>query len=130
MNDLIKIHDRQQHSGTGTAIAMPAKLGEDARMFLNASLSASTRRNYKAQFKVWCTWCDANERPILPSNPGDVANFVSERATAGQSVSTIRLSLAALRFANEAKGHEFNAKPPLISTVMKGITRKSNEIPK
>jgi len=70
----------------------PDALGDVARGYATNSKSESTRRNYRAGFAEFASWCQANGRESLPATPGTVADYLSALAERGaKAVNTICL---------------------------------------
>ena len=82
---------------TSAAAQPPAVLSEAARRYINASARPNTRRAYAAQLRQWMAWCEQNGRPAFPADTSDVANYLAERGSVGQSVSTLRTVVAAIK---------------------------------
>ena len=122
-------------------LVQAARLSPQARAFAAAALSAHTRRTYAAQWATWLAHCQSKSLRALPARPEDVANWLAVRATsgapggrralaarAGQSLSTLRLAVAALRLARKAKGLGFDSRHPAIALVLRGIARTHAEV--
>jgi site-specific recombinase XerD len=118
MADIIKRPDAQS----------PALLTEAAERYLRESLSPHTRRTYKGQMTRWQEWCERHEIDPWSGNTAGIVNYLSERANAGQAVSTIRTALAAIKFGHDAQGVHFDSRAPAIVKVLRGITRTSNRL--
>ena len=101
-----------------------------AEQYLRESLSQNTRRAYRAQISKWVEWCAQKRVEPWPADLVQVVNYLSERADAGQAVSTIRTAVAAIRFSHEAQGLPFDSRALAIVKVLKGITRTSGKIAK
>ena len=86
----------------------------------------NTQRAYRAQLRQWLAWCEREGVEALPANPVHVANHIAERGSAGQSPSTLRTVVAAIKTAHEAKDLHFD-KTPVILKTLRGL---SNAIPR
>jgi site-specific recombinase XerD len=104
------------------------ELSDTARRYALASLRPNTRRAYATQLALWLEWKSATD--LSPADPADVANYVSERAAAGQSVATLRTIVAAIKSGHEAKGWSFDSTASVITKVMRGIANSSRRLPK
>lgn len=109
---------------------LPAELTEAAETYLRESLSPNTRRTYRAQIERWAEWCAEKDIEAWPADLTAVVNYLSERANAGQSTSTIRTALAAIKFGHDAQGLPFDSRAPAIVKVLRGIARTSNKLQK
>ena len=94
---------------------LPAILSPAAEAYLRAALSDNTQRAYRAQIVRWTEWCAEKGGKAWPADLVVVVNYLSERADAGQAVSTIRTAVAAIKFAHEAQGLPFNRPSYLIA---------------
>ena len=96
-----------------SATALPL-LSDQAREFIGQSARPNTRRAYAAQLKQWLAWCEDQGLAPFPADPTRVANYLSERAVKGQSVSTLRTVVAAIKAGHDAQGLQFDTKAPAI----------------
>ena len=88
------------------------------------SKSPGTRRAYSSAMRTFSAWCAANGQPHLPTSPSVVAAFLTERANAGFSFSTLTVALAAIRDAHLAGGHRDPTAHRGVTTVMAGLRRR------
>ncbi len=125
------------------ALALPSgqvALSEAARDFAKASLAKNTRRAYAAQWKLWEEHCEATAQISIPANATAVANWISLRATSGQSagkrgrdgaagqaIATLRTAVAAIKAIHEAHGLRFDAGAADLRMTLKGIQRERAE---
>ncbi|MEQ8822965.1 MAG: tyrosine-type recombinase/integrase [Filomicrobium sp.] len=106
-------------------VVAPAKLTDTAKSFAKASKADNTRRAYAAQWSKWLAYCEVNgidREP--PARAEDVANWIAERASDGQSVSTLRTAVAAIKAIHTATGLQFDSTAPAIKMVMAGVVRQ------
>lgn len=108
----------------------PRALTQATREFIGASVRPNTRRAYAAQLKAWMAWCERSGRLAFPADPCDVANYLAERGAAGQSVSTMRTIVAAVRAGHDAKGLPFNSVAPVIGRTLQGIRNLNPRLPR
>ena len=88
------------------------------------SKAPGTRRAYASAMRTFSAWCTANGQPCPPTNPGVIAAYLTERAEAGYSVSTLTVALSAIRDAHLAGGHRDPAAHRGVTTVMAGLRRR------
>ncbi len=98
-----------------------ANLKEQARSFAGASVSKNTRRAYRAGWQDFSSWCTETELEPLPASPDTVALFLTARSS--QTVSTLRVKLAAIQAAHKTAGHHLDTSHPVIDRVWAGIRR-------
>ena len=87
------------------------------------SRSDSTRRVYESLWRGFATFCEDRSIDALPSNPATVALFLSQRALARVSVSTLRSTLAAIRASHRAAGYRLDLEEPHLAEVWAGVRR-------
>ena len=112
-----------------SATALPL-LSDQAREFIGQSARPNTRRAYAAQLKQWLAWCDDQGLAPFPADPTRVANYLSERAVKGQSVSTLRTVVAAIKAGHDAQGLPFDSKAPAIVRTLRGIHNANPKLAK
>ena len=66
----------------------------------------------------------------FPADPSRVANYLSERAVKGQSVSTLRTVVAAIKAGHDAQGLSFDSKAPAIVRTLRGIHNANPKLAK
>jgi site-specific recombinase XerD len=89
--------------------------------YINKSLSASTRKFYRIDFIIFCTWCDSNSFIALPAEPETIALFISEQADSGIKPATLCRRLAAIRMAHTTHGFINPTQHIDVKLVLKGI---------
>ncbi len=110
--------------------AVLSLLSDQAREFIGQSARPNTRRAYAAQLKQWLAWCEGRGLAPFPADPTSVANYLSERALKGQSVSTLRTVVAAIKAGHDAHGLTFDSKAPAIVRTLKGIHNANPKLAK
>ena len=110
------------------ALTVPADLAA-VREYVDESLSASTRRAYRAGLTVFRAWCESESVNALPASPETVAAFLSAGADEGRKVATLEQRLAAIRWAHEAGGQESPTASKLVRSTMQGIRREQGTAP-
>jgi site-specific recombinase XerD len=110
------------------ALTVPADL-EAVREYVDESLSANTRRAYRASLAAFRAWCEAESVDPLPASPETVAAFLAAEADAGLKPATLGQRTAAIRWAHEAAGYESPTKAKLVAAALKGIRRKLGTSP-
>lgn len=117
-----------------TALPRNNALSDAARRYAAASLSPHTQRAYRTQWAAWTEFAGLHGHTALPARPELVANWLALRAQAkagggrragrtGQSSTTLRTAVAALKAAHLAHGEAFDSKHPAIVLVMRGAAR-------
>ena len=104
------------------------ELSERAKAYALASLRPNSRRAYAGQLAQWMKWKGLTD--FAPVDSIDVANYLAERAAAGQSVSTLRTIVAAVGAGCAAKGWPFNSTAPEIVKVLRGVSNSTKRLPK
>src|SRR4051794_22450385 len=113
-----------------TPAVSDAEIGA-ARLYVEASRAASTRRAYDGDWSRFSRWCHDRGARALPAPPALVAVFLSALAAAGKAPPTVGRALAAIAHAHKRAGHTAPhraAGGQVIAEVLAGI-RRSREIP-
>ena len=101
-----------------------------SRRYLRAAISPNTERAYRAQLRLWETWCADRGIDPYPAPLPDVVNWLAARADAGQAAATLRTAVAALKFGHDFKGHVFDPNARGITKVLRGIQREAARLPR
>ena len=88
-----------------------------ARLYVEASRAASTRRAYDGDWRRFSQWCRPRAAEALPAAPPLVAVYLSVLAATGKTPPTIGRALAAIAHAHKRAGH---AAPRALSRRMSG----------
>ena len=87
-----------------------------------AARADNTRRTYAHAWNRWRRWAAAAGRPVLPARPGDVADYIAERAyTHHRAYATIRVDLHAIAHYHAEAGHDNPIADPDVQRVRDGI---------
>jgi site-specific recombinase XerD len=105
-------------------------LSSKARDLIKLSMRANTRRAYRTQLRQWLSWCERAGVLPLPADPVEVANHLAERGLAGQSVSTLRTVVAAIKAGHDHEGLHFDSKAPVILKTLRGLSNEAPRLPK
>jgi site-specific recombinase XerD len=105
------------------------ELTDRAREYIKHSARPNTRRAYAAQLKQWLAWSEARGSQPFPAQPAGVANYLAERAAAGQSVSTLRTVVAAIKAGHSAQGLAFDTQAPEIAKTLRGVSNGTEQHP-
>lgn len=111
------------------ALSAPGALSDTAREYATNSKSESTRRNYRAGFAEFASWCQANGRESLPATPATVADYLSALAERGAKASTLNLRRCAIGFGHRAKNLPDPTAAEIVRAVLSGINREHGTAP-
>jgi site-specific recombinase XerD len=118
-----------QPSSQNSAVSEIETLLHEAREYLDASLSANTRRAYAADLKEFRAWCDAHGACWMPAEPTTLVAYLTSLAKT-HKVSTITRRLAAIsvahRFSQQATNPVRDFK---VRQLLEGIKRKKKCAP-
>jgi site-specific recombinase XerD len=107
--------------------ALPAHLAQQemarAVTYGQAEKSASTRRAYQSDARVFQAWCAARGLDSLPAEPSTVARFLAAQADSGLKASTIGRRGAAVAYLHKLAGHEPPTSVEAVRSVLRGIRR-------
>lgn len=90
---------------------------------LEAERTPATRRAYGGAVRVWSEWARRGAYAVFPAAPEGLARFLVERHAQGLSVSSLRLSLAALADWHVRAGFDDPTKHPAVRAVARGLRR-------
>ncbi len=116
--------------GAGTTIMTVADLPEADQerihRFKSKSRAGNTSRAYESQVKHFSAWLKGRGNQfILPIAPVLIASWLTERAEAGASRSTLSVALAAVKAAHRVLGYRFDAADPDLVTALAGASREA-----
>ncbi len=97
--------------------------------YLAEQHALSTRRAYRADWKIFEAWCEQKELSPLPARPETVAMFLSSEADQGKSPATLRRRLAAIRLAHRMADLESPTNSELVKGTFAGIRRVHGTAP-
>lgn len=98
-------------------------LAEEARGYLDAARSDSTRRAYRADWRHFSDWCAANALEALPAAGSTLALYLTAHAGTLKT-STLERRLVAIAQAHRAAGHTSPTTDAGVQSVRRGIRRK------
>ena len=110
----------------------PEHLEQEAELtkcYLAEQHAPSTRRAYRADWKIFEAWCEQKELAPLPARPETVAMFLSSEADQGKSPATLRRRLAAIRLAHRMADLESPTNSELVKGTFAGIRRVHGTVP-
>src|SRR3954470_14763618 len=84
-------------------VVSDAEIGA-ARVYVEASRAASTRRAYHGDWTRFSRWCHDRGAPALPAPAALVAVYLSALAAAGKPPPTVGRALAAIAHAHKRAG--------------------------
>src|SRR3954470_22428625 len=111
-------------------VVSDAEIGA-ARVYVEASRAASTRRAYHGDWTRFSRWCHDRGAPALPASAALVAVYLSALAAAGKAPPTVGRALAALAHIHKRAGLTAPHRAPggqVIPEVPPG-TRRSRDTP-
>ncbi len=109
-------------------ISIHESLVEATKEFMEASLSASTRKFYKIDWRIFSKWCLDNKINPLPIHHDALCIFLTDQTKKGFCVSTLVRRLAAIKLCHDRAGFNSPTKHPSVITTLQGIRRSSNRI--
>ena len=100
-------------------------LDDRAKAYARQAMAPATAKAYAAKWQAWIEHCGGMGFQPLPADPVAVANWLAQRADSGpisgrrarakpsgQALSTLRLTVAAVKAAHSAAGHGFDTGHP------------------
>lgn len=86
--------------------------------------SEHTRRMYRAQAKIFASWCAANGLAALPAEPSTVARYLTARALTGAKVATIQAGRSAIAAVHRAAKVDNPCNNETVRSTVQGLARK------
>lgn len=113
-----------------TALAT-VSAGTAVRDFAGATQAASTKKAYRSDWKDFEAWCRSRNAIALPAGVETVVFYLSDLATRGFKISTLKRRLATIAVAHRAKGFKKTPKDAFaVQQILKGIRRTVGAQPK
>jgi site-specific recombinase XerD len=95
---------------------------DQVREYIRASKADNTLRGYRADWKEFCSWCEARGLCALPASPEVVAAYIAECAER-LKVGSIQRRINAIAEAHKAVSLESPTHHAVVTNTMKGIRR-------
>jgi site-specific recombinase XerD len=96
--------------------------------YARANRAQNTMRAYRAAWRAFAAWCEAEGRPALPADPLTVADYLAFAAQAHKA-STLAVHLAAIAAAHKAAGQPDPTADERVAATMRGIRRVHGQPP-
>ena len=110
---------------TDLPLQLPANLigvASQARDYMRAAKSPSTRRAYRADWQAFAAWCRDQGLCALPAAPATVALYLAAQAPVLRPA-TLGRRLVAISAAHRAAGHALDTRHAAIRETLAGIKR-------
>jgi site-specific recombinase XerC len=112
--------------GTITVADLPEAAQDRIRHFQAAAQSRNTSTAYGTQLKLFKAWCQHHgHSDVPPVAPAIVADWLTERAAAGASRSTLGVALAAIKFGHRIAKQHFDGADPDLQRALAGARREA-----
>jgi len=99
-----------------------------AQDYARANRAQNTMRAYRAAWRAFAAWCEAEGRPALPADALAVADYLAHAAQK-RKPSTLAVHVAAIRAAHKAAGHPDPTADERARAVLRGIRRVHGQPP-
>ncbi|WP_261562304.1 site-specific integrase [Frankia tisae] len=77
--------------------AVGAGLSDETRAMLAEAIPENTRRSYQTQTAAFRAWCEADDRPFLPSDADTVTEYVRHLLAEGRAPGSIDVAISVIR---------------------------------
>jgi site-specific recombinase XerC len=109
-----------------TVADLPAEAQERIRHFQAAAQASNTSTAYASQLRLFKAWCQQHGySDVAPVAPAIVAAWLTERAEAGSSRSTLTVGLAAIKSGHKAARQRFDGADPELQRALAGARREA-----
>ena len=116
------------HETTSTELTrLPSDVAARAHGLAVQSRAESTLTTYRRRWKAFSGWCRDHDLAVLPAEPTTVAGWVAD---CGNSLSTIRVTLAAIVAAHRMSQHDDPTKHEVVRAVVQGLRREQGSAQK
>ncbi len=116
--------------GQGAASNLPMPSDQTVRDTMLDARSESTRRAYRAQWRLFQHWAREHQLQPLPALPETVARYLIARHRAGASIATVRSSASAISQTHLAAGHEPPTASETVRLTIAGLNRADHRQPR
>jgi len=99
-----------------------------AQDYARANRAPNTYRAYRAAWRAFAAWCEAEGRAALPADPLTVADYLAFAAQQHKA-STLAVHVAAIRAAHKAAGQPDPTADERVAATMRGIRRVHGQPP-
>jgi len=99
-----------------------------AQDYARANRASNTLRAYRAAWRAFAAWCEAEGRLALPADPLTVADYLAFAAQQHKP-STLAVHVAAIRAAHKAAGHPDPTADERVKATLAGIRRVHGQPP-
>jgi len=99
-----------------------------AQDYARANRAQNTMRAYRAAWRAFAAWCEAEGRAALPADPLTVADYLAFAAQQHKA-STLAVHVAAIRAAHKAAGQLDPTADERVAATMRGIRRIHGQPP-
>jgi hypothetical protein len=121
--------ESRQIARSGEAITvtdLPEAVQDRIRHFQAAAQARNTSAAYGVQLRLFQAWCRSNGySDVPPVAPVVVAAWLTERAAAGTSRSTLGVALAAIKAGHKVAGNRFDSADPDLQRALAGARREA-----
>jgi integrase len=109
-----------------TVADLPEAAQDRIRHFQAAAQSRNTSAAYATQLRLFKAWCRHHgHSDVPPVAPAVVAAWLTERAAAGTSRSTLGVALAAIKFGHKIARQRFDGADPDLQRALAGARREA-----
>lgn len=103
--------------------SLPTTISAKAREYASASKAENTKRAYTSALKTFSAWCAQRAARELPADPATVAEYLTDQAAGGASLSTVEVHRAAISSAHELANQPDPTASAEVKAIMAGIRR-------
>jgi site-specific recombinase XerC len=115
-----------RHGGPIAVADLSEATQDRIRHFQSAAQSRNTSAAYGVQIRLFRQWCERHGySDVPPVAPAIVAAWLTERAAAGASRSTLNVALAAIKFGHRIVKQRFDDADPDLQRALAGARREA-----
>jgi len=118
-----EINPPEATSAIASSAEVLDRIADVASRILSADKAANSQRAYESRMRAWRTFCDQHGAQPFPAEPIMLIGWIASMADAGRSLSTIRQSVAAMRYCCAMRGEPSPTDDPEVIRAVRGAAR-------
>jgi integrase len=119
----VEINPNEATSAIASSTDVLDRIADVASRILAADKAENSQRAYESRMRAWGSFCVQHGAQAFPAEPVTVIGWIASMADAGLSLSTIRQSVAAMRYACAMRGEPSPTDDPEVIRAVRGAAR-------
>lgn len=119
----VELNSQGESSAIESSVEMLDRIADVASRILAADKADNTHRAYESRMRAWQAFCARHGMQPFPAQAVTAIGWIASMADAGQSLSTIRQSVAAMRHWCAMRGEPSPTEDPEVIRAVRGTAR-------